>query len=281
MAKNSKYRFFKKLKNKYLLVILNNETFEERIALKITPLLILSVMLVIGFLMIISTFLLFSYTPLKEYVPGKTTQETQKDLITMSLKVDSLVVLLERRDLYVENLKTILNGGVPVSEKEIKTSDILEEIINLKKKKKDSLFRIKIERETNGDYTSISSNSTTHFLPPLVGSFTEKYDKEKNHFGIDIVSVDGSIINSIADGVVVINNWTKETGFVIGVQHSDGFLSFYKHNSKNLKNIGNYVRGGEGISVIGSSGELSSGPHLHFELWKNGESVNPENYIVF
>ena len=281
MAKNSKYRFFKKLKNKYLLVILNNETFEERIALKITPLLILSVMLVIGFLMIISTFLLFSYTPLKEYVPGKTTQETQKDLITMSLKVDSLVVLLERRDLYVENLKTILNGGVPISEKEIKTSDIIEEIIDLEKSKKDSLFRIKIERETNGDYTSISSNSTTHFLPPLVGSFTEKYDKEKNHFGIDIVSVDGSIINSIADGVVVINNWTKETGFVIGVQHSDGFLSFYKHNSKNLKNIGNYVRGGEGISVIGSSGELSSGPHLHFELWKNGESVNPENYIVF
>ena len=281
MAKNSKYRFFKKLKNKYLLVILNNETFEERIALKITPLLILSVMLVIGFLMIISTFLLFSYTPLKEYVPGKTTQETQKDLITMSLKVDSLVVLLERRDLYVENLKTILNGGVPISEKEIKTSDVIEEIVDLEKSKKDSLFRIKIERETNGDYTSISSNSTTHFLPPLVGSFTEKYDKEKNHFGIDIVSVDGSIINSIADGVVVINNWTKETGFVIGVQHSDGFLSFYKHNSKNLKNIGNYVRGGEGISVIGSSGELSSGPHLHFELWKNGKSVNPENYIVF
>ena len=281
MAKNSKYRFFKKLKNKYLLVLLNNETFEERIALKITPLLILSVMLVIGFLMIISTFLLFSYTPLKEYVPGKTTQETQKDLITMSLKVDSLVVLLERRDLYVENLKNILNGGVPVSEKEIKTSDIIEENIDLEKSKKDSLFRIKIERETNGDYTSISSNGTTHFLPPLVGSFTEKYDKEKSHFGVDLVSKEGSIINSIADGVVVINNWTKETGFVIGIQHSDGFLSFYKHNSKILKNVGDFVKIGEGIAIIGNSGELSSGPHLHFELWKNGESINPENYIIF
>ncbi|MGY8988682.1 MAG: M23 family metallopeptidase [Flavobacteriales bacterium] len=281
MAKNSKYRFFKKLKNKYLLVLLNNETFEERIALKITPLLVLSVMLVIGFLMVISVFFLFSYTPLKEYIPGKTTQETQKDLITMSLKVDSLVVLLERRDLYVENLKIILNGDVPVSEKEIKNSDIIEENIDLEKSEKDSLFRIKIERETNGDYISISSNNTIHFLPPLVGNFTEKYNKEKRHFGVDLVSTEGSIINSIADGVVVTNNWTKETGFVIGVQHSDGFLSFYKHNSKNLKDVGDFVKIGEGISVIGNSGELSSGPHLHFELWKNGESINPENYILF
>jgi len=281
MAKNSKYRFFKKLKNKYLLVILNNETFEERIALKITPLLILSVMLVIGFLMIISTFLLFSYTPLKEYVPGKTTQETQKDLIAMSLKVDSLVVLLERRDLYVENLKTILAGDVPVSEKEVKISDVIEENIDLEKSEKDSIFRIKIEREANGDYISISSNNTIHFLTPLVGSFTEKYNKEKGHFGVDLVSTEGSIINSIADGIVVINNWTKETGFVIGVQHSDGFLSFYKHNSKILKDVGDFVKIGEGIAVIGNSGELSSGPHLHFELWKNGESINPENYIIF
>ena len=281
MAKNSKYRFFKKLKNKYLLVILNNETFEERIVLKITPLLVLSVMLVIGFLMVVSTFLLFSYTPLKEYVPGKTTQETQKDLITMSLKVDSLVVLLERRDLYIENLKTILTGDVPVSEKEIKRSDVIEENIDLEKSGKDSLFRIKIEKETTGDYISISSNNTIHFLPPLVGNFTEKYNKGKRHFGVDLVSTEGSIINSIADGIVVINNWTKETGFVIGVQHSDGFLSFYKHNSKILKDVGDFVKIGEGIAVIGNSGELSSGPHLHFELWKNGESINPENYIIF
>jgi len=281
MAKNSKYRFLRKLKNKYLLVILNDETFKERITLKITPLLVLLIMLVIGFLMILSAFLLFSYTPLKEYVTGNPTQETRKDLVTMSLKVDSLVVLLERRDLYVENLKTILNGDVPVSEKEIKNSSVLEENIDLENSEKDSLFRIKIERETNGDYISISSNNTIHFLPPLVGNFTEKYDKEKSHFGVDIVSTEGSIINSIADGIVVINNWTKETGFVIGVQHSDGFLSFYKHNSKIFKNVGDFVKIGEGIAIIGNSGELSSGPHLHFELWKNGKSINPENYIIF
>ena len=281
MAENSKYRFFRKLTKKYRLVIINDGTFEERIVIKITLLLVLSITLIIGFLMVLSTFLLFSYTNLKEYVPGKTTQETQKDLITMSSKIDSLVVLLERRNLYVENLKTILNGDIPVSEKEIKNSDFIEENIDLKKSEKDSLFRIKIERKSNGDYISTSSNSTIHFLTPLVGSFTEKYNKNKNHFGVDIVSLEGSIINSIADGIVVINNWTKETGFVIGIQHSDGFLSFYKHNSKILKDVGDFVKIGEGIAVIGNSGELSSGPHLHFELWKNGESINPENYIIF
>jgi len=281
MADNLKYRFFRKITKKYRLVILNDRTFEERVVIKITPLLVLSITLIIGFLMVLSAFLLFSYTNLKEYVPGKTTQETQKDIIIMSSKIDSLVVLLERRNLYVENLKSILNGDVPVSEKEIKRSDIIEENIDLENSEKDSLFRIKIERETNGDYISISSNNTVHFLPPLVGSFTEKYDKEKNHFGVDLVSIEGSIINSIADGVVVINNWTKETGFVIGVQHSNGFLSFYKHNSKILKDVGDFVKIGGGIAVIGNSGELSSGPHLHFELWKNGESVNPENYIIF
>jgi len=281
MGENSKYRFFRRLSKKYRLVILNDGTLKERVVIKITLLLVLSATLIISFLLILSAFLLFSYTPLKEYVPGKTSQETQKHLIVMSSKIDSLVVLLERRDLYVENLKTILNGDVPVSEKENKISNVVEENINLSKSEKDSLFRIKIERKSNGDYISTSSNSTIHFLTPLVGSFTEKYNKNKNHFGVDIVSLEGSIINSIADGIVVINNWTKETGFVIGIQHSDGFLSFYKHNSKILKDVGDFVKIGEGIAVIGNSGELSSGPHLHFELWKNGKSINPENYIIF
>ena len=136
-----------------------------------------------------------------------------------------------------------------------------------------------MEKKSHGDYISNSYNNTVCFFTPLSGTFTEKYNLRKNHFGVDIVSVEGSIINSIADGVVIMNNWTKETGFVIGVQHSDGFLSFYKHNSKNLKNIGDYVKSGEGIAIIGSSGELSSGPHLHFEIRISGVPVDPMPYL--
>ena len=281
MTDNIKYRFFRKLKNKYRLVVLNDGTFEERIAVKITPLLVLSVSLVVSFLLIFSTFLLFSFTPLKEYVPGKTTLETQKDLIKMATKVDSLVILLEGRDLYVNNLRTILNGREikePINEK----SDIsIDKNPNLNSSKEDSLFRIKIEEISSGDYISTSSDFNVHFLPPLKGEFTNDYNKEKKHFGIDIVGKKGSVITSISDGIIVTSDWTKETGFVIAVQHSEGFLSFYKHNSKLLKEVGEFVKVGDPISIIGNSGELTSGPHLHFELWKNGESVNPENYITF
>ena len=281
MSENSKYRFLRNLKNKYRLVVLNDGTFEERFVLKITPFLVFSVVLIIVFFIFVSSFLLFSYTPLKEYIPGITNQETRKNLILMSSKVDSLMVVLDNKDLYVKNLKTILNGGAPVSENKNKSSDSLEKNISLEKTNIDSLFRKKIEKKTTGDYISKSSDVMIHFVPPLIGSFTEKYNKKKNHFGVDIVSKEGSFIHSVADGVVVLNNWTKETGFIVAVQHSNGFLSFYKHNSSVLKEVGAFVNGGEIIAVIGNSGELSSGPHLHFELWKNGECVDPENYIIF
>jgi len=281
MTDNTKYLFFRKLKNKYRLVILNDGTFEERIAVKITPLLVLSVSLVISFLMILSTFLLFSFTPLKEYVPGKTTLETQKKLINMSIKVDSLMVLLEGRDLYVNNLRTILNGGEFIEERVEGKEEGDNQNLNLNGSMEDSLFRLMVEEKSSGDYISTSSSYSINFLPPLNGEFTEKYDKNKGHFGVDIVSKKGEVISTVSDGVVVISDWTKETGFVIAVQHSEGFLSFYKHNSKLLKDVGEFVKNGDPISIIGNSGELTSGPHLHFELWKNGESVNPENYITF
>ena len=281
MRDNIKYQFLKKLKNKYRLVILNDGTFEERITLKITPLLILSITMLVSFLLIISTFLLFSFTPLKEYVPGKTTTETKKELIKISIEVDSLVILLEGRDLYVNKLRTILNGGVPTNEISITNSENKNKNSDLNISEEDSVFRLMVEKKTNGDYISVKSNGSIHFYSPLSGDFTEKYDRLKNHFGVDIISNKGEFIHSISEGVVVLSNWTKETGYVIAVQHSEGFLSLYKHNSRLLKEVGDLVKIGDPIAIIGNSGELSTGPHLHFELWKNGKSVDPENYISF
>ena len=278
MVKNSKYYFFRRLTKKYRLAILNDGTFEERIVVKTTPLLVVSIILVFGFLVILSSyFIVSSFND-----SGNTTEERQ-DILENYRTIDSLKLRVEKTDLYLERIKIILSGGVirDDSSVDFKNVDLLEDNINLDKTKNATLFRLKMEKKSHGDYISNSYNNTVCFFTPISGTFTEKHDLAKGHFGVDIVSIEGSIISSIADGVVIIDNWTKETGFVVGVQHSDGFLSFYKHNSKNLKNIGDYVKSGEGIAVIGGSGELSSGPHLHFELWKNGESVNPENYIVF
>ena len=138
-----------------------------------------------------------------------------------------------------------------------------------------------VEKKTNGDYISVKSNGSIHFYSPLSGDFTEKYDRLKNHFGVDIISNKGEFIHSTSEGIVVLSNWTKETGYVIAVQHSEGFLSLYKHNSSLLKEVGDLVKTGEPIAIIGNSGELSTGPHLHFELWSDGYSVDPENYISF
>tara|TARA_B100000700_G_scaffold329424_1_gene451067 strand:+ start:1105 stop:1950 length:846 start_codon:yes stop_codon:yes gene_type:complete len=281
MAESSKYPFLRKLNNKYRLAVSNDGTFEERFVLKITPLLVFSVGLIISFLVFLFSFLLFSYTPLKEYVPGITNQESRNNLIVISSRLDSLATVLDSKDLYLKNLRTILNGGVVVLENRHKASDSIKKNISLENTPVDSLFRLDVEKKTTGDYVSNSSVFVDHFTPPLVGVFTEKYDKKKNHFGVDLVGKKGAFVFSVADGVVVLNNWTKETGFIVAIQHADGFLSFYKHNSSVLKSVGSFVRGGEEIAIIGSSGELSSGPHLHFELWKNGESLNPQNYIIF
>ena len=127
-------------------------------------------------------------------------------------------------------MKRILNGNIAVdSSLDAKKLDFLEKDISLEKTKNDELFRIKMEKKSHGDYMSSLYGNAIHFFPPLIGTFTETYDVSQNHLGIDIVSIEGSIIKSVADGVVVINNWTQETGFIIGIQHSEGFLSFYKH----------------------------------------------------
>lgn len=281
MTDNSKYHFLRKLKNKYRLVILNDGTFEERVVIKITPLLVLSMAFVVSLVLVFTTFLLFSFTPLKEYVPGKTKLETHKELVKMATKVDSLVTLIEGRDFYVDNLKTILRGGEVIEIKNKALENNTDNTLDLNVSTEDSLFRLKVEKKSSGDYVSVSSEVNNYFLRPLKGELIDKYNKPNKHFGVDIVSKVGAIISSVSEGVVVTSDWTKETGFVIAVQHSGGFLSFYKHNSSLLKEVGDYVKKGDPIAIIGNSGELTSGPHLHFELWKNGESVDPENYISF
>ena len=242
MTDNTKYHFLRKLKNKYRLVILNDGTFEERVVIKITPLFVLSISLVVSLILVFTTFLLFSFTPLKEYVPGKTKTETHKELIKMATKVDSLVTLIEGRDFYVDNLKTILSGGEVIEIKNKSLENNTDNNLNLKVSTEDSLFRLRIEKKSSGDYVSVSSEVNNYFLRPLKGELIDKYNKQNKHFGVDIISKRGSIINSVSEGVVVTSDWTKETGFVIAIQHSEGFLSFYKHNSSLLKEVGDYVK---------------------------------------
>ena len=281
MIKNKKYNFFRRLNSRYEMVVLNDLNFEKKLSFKASlGKIILSLIMMVVFLFFL-WFYLFNFSPLKNYLPGNPSFSEKESLLKISMALDSLNSTLESKELYVENLKTILLGETPVNIKTpVKNKDLVSQK-DLGPSFEDSLFRLNVENEEIGGYSVEQKKNHPIFFVPLKGVVIEKYSKRNSHFGIDILAKKGSFINCISDGVVVISNWTNSTGYVIGVQHNNGFLSIYKHNSSLLKNIGEWVSSGEPIAIIGNSGELSSGPHLHFELWQNGESINPTNYILF
>jgi murein DD-endopeptidase MepM/ murein hydrolase activator NlpD len=282
--KEGREKYWSKLFHKYRFVIMKDSSFEEKLSVKLTRINVIAFVATLVFLCFFSTMLLIAYTPLSEYVPGKSSIEVQKSLIELNIKSDSLEAILVNRSIYLENINKIINGEelvTPENYAEITNTQIP---ISFEKSKEDSLFRVKVEAE---DKSSIykkdnpSNNTTLMFFTPLTGLISDGYNNKTKHFGIDLVAKEKSRISSVLEGTVIISHWAYETGYVIGVQHKNDYLSFYKHNSVLLKSVGDYVNAGDHIAIIGNSGEFSSGPHLHFELWHKGTPVNPENYISF
>jgi len=282
--KEGRKKYWSKLFHKYRFVVMTDNAFEEKLSVKFSRLNVISFLGGLVFLFFFSTLLLISYTPLSEYVPGKSSAEVQKDLIALSLKSDSLESILFKRAIYLENINKIING------EELVTPDNLEKVIktqtdiSFEKSKEDSLLRVTVEAEDKSSIykkENASDNNYLMFFTPIVGLISDGYNNKTKHFGVDVVAKEKSRIASVLDGTIIISHWTSETGHVIGVQHRNDYISFYKHNSVLLKSVGDYVNAGDHIAIIGNSGELSSGPHLHFELWHKGTPVNPENYISF
>ncbi len=288
--KKDKKPLFSKLKNKFRLVIMNDDTFEEKASWKLSP---INVFVTVGTILISLVFLIIyiiAFTPLREYIPGYADMSMQRRVISMGLKVDSLETGLQAKEIYVNNINSIINGTVGNNDnKGDKTENVqrYDTIKTLKKSKEDSMLRAQIENENKFEL-SISepksfSNSISNFFffTPIKGTVTNIFDPVEKHYGIDIVAPKDEAIKSTLDGTVVLATWTSETGYVIGIQHSNNMISIYKHNSVLLKKIGNNVKAGEAIAIIGNSGELSTGPHLHFELWYNGTAINPQKYMAF
>ena len=288
MKEKNNNSFFSKLKHKYRLILMNDSSLEEQVSFRFSALDVITVLTIGCVLLFVFFLLLVGYTPLNEFVPGKASSSLHKELIAITLKTDSLEKKLLVNELYLKNITAIVNGEDPIN---ISTENTLvlsasETELSFKKSKEDSLLRLAVEAE---DKISISPTDKKDnldmesmlFFSPIKGVVTNGFDRKKNHFGTDIVAKQDEPIKCVFDGVVVISHWTSETGNVIGVQHANGMFSLYKHNSILFKRAGEYVKSGEVIAIIGNSGELSSGPHLHFELWHKGTPVNPENYISF
>jgi len=280
--KKSDFKFFAKLKNKYRFVVMSEDSFEEKISFVISKFNILSLFTLIIIISLSISFIVLIFSPLKEYIPGKSSSKMQNDLIKLVLKSDSLQNQLNIQDLYLNNISSIMKGETLDFTENDSATTIVQEV-NFSKSKADSLLRIEVESEEISSILNIKKTSSENlvFFSPIDGYISDEFNYETKHYAVDIVGKKGAKISSVLNGTVIISSWNPETGNVIGVQHSNNYISFYKHCSFILKKVGEYVAIGEHIAIIGNSGELSTGPHLHFELWKNGAPLNPENYISF
>ncbi|MFK7798807.1 MAG: M23 family metallopeptidase [Aureispira sp.] len=280
---------FKWINEKYRLVLMNDQTFQEERSFRLHPssvgLLVLVVVTAISSIVI----LLMVTTPMGRLVPETSNQNIRAQITSMYLHVDSLEKAVENRNAFIIKVRDLVyekfeyaddledpnlkksNNATPVPEK----SDELKEL----------MASIDSEAELGNlieNTLSTSSNiSTIIFVAPIKGMVSDTFAPTRSHYGTDIVAPKGSLIKATQKGTVVVATWSADTGHMLAIQHDNNVVSFYKHNASLLKKTGDIVQAGEGIAIIGNTGEMTEGPHLHFELWFNGQAINPERYIEF
>lgn len=280
-----KRKLKQKLTDKYRLVVLNDETYEERVSLKLSMLNVFVVGGFFSFFLILITTFFITFTPIKEYIPGYASSDLKIKATKLVLLTDSLQKKMAVMEKHTKALIPILSGTIKGDYIDTLFSETEKKVINdslFKASKSDSIFRDKIDSENL--FPIINSEKSIVkivFFSPLSGTISQGFDPKIKHFAIDIVAKKGTPVKSIADGTVIFSGWTTETGNVIILKHADDYISVYKHNGSLLKEEGDFIKSGEVIATVGSTGELTTGPHLHFELWSGAYAINPTNLIDF
>jgi len=291
MVLQKKRSFWKRIRDKYRLSVFNENTYEEVFKMRLSRLNVYSAIGVIITLITIIVVSVIAYTPLREYIPGYPDGEMVKQIVENEIRLNSINKELALKQKYIDNLKIILSNGVP--DNYVNTSDSTSDSnksynnIEFQKSKEDSLLRKQIESEDKYLLSLNSKNSSSFevakmdFIAPVNGIVTNDFDPSTKHFAIDIVAKLNSPVLAVYDGYVVYTGTSLDEGNMIFIQHQNNTLSVYKHLSSPNVKLGEYVKKGKVIGLLGNTGKITSGPHLHFELWKNGEAVNPKDYIYF
>ena len=287
MAKNDTKK--RSWRDKYRFSVYNDKTFEEVWYIRMTQyngflLLTFIVLLIVGI-----TTTLITFTNLREFIPGYPDAETIRAMRMNVIRLDSLEDELIKRDQYFRNLNAIISGEQPLDRVAGQDTMSNYENITFNSSEEDSLLRLQVEQQEQYNLTLSTrfaddnlSLANIHFFPPVKGIVSGGIDPRTKHYGTDIVTTPKAVVSAALDGTVMFTGWTMETGYVIQLQHPNNLITVYKHNATLLKQNGDFVRAGEGIGIVGDSGELyTSGPHLHFEIWYKGDALNPENYILF
>lgn len=285
--RNKKEYIKRKLLSKYRLVFMDEETFEEKASLRLSRLNIFVFGSVFALLIIIITTLFIIYTPLRQYILGFSEVESKRESIHLAFKIDSLETEMKKNELFLTSIKKVLTGDTQY-EKIDKDSlyesyKIDPKSVDLSPNKQDSLLRQEVAEEDRYNIfeKALYRNKEILLFPPISGVISNKYEPNMKHYGIDIVAPKGTPVKAVADGTVIFSDWTVTTGYVIIIEHKENLISVYKHNDSLVKQQGDQVRSGEVIATVGNTGELSTGTHLHFELWSNGYPMNPQSYIEF
>lgn len=277
------------LKHKYRFSVYNDSSYKQLWHIRLSGLEAVILVNVVIVTIIAFVIVMIAFTPLREFIPGYPDEKTRRDIVQNALRADSLETAMHKWELQLSNLNRIISGKEPVPIT-IPPSDsaISGKTVISPHSKEDSLLRLAVERELNTPPPSEAKNKNTtaaqanvHYFSPVKGVITDGFDVKTNHFAIDVVTAPNAVISSVLDGTVILAAWTNDTGHVLQIQHPNNTISVYKHCAKLLKKQGETVKAGEAIAVVGNSGELSTGPHLHFELWQNGHAEDPEKYITF
>ena len=281
---------FRNLRAKYRLVIQDSETFEEKIVIKLSRLNVIVYLGTLIIALIFGTTYLIAFTSLKEFIPGYSNPGLSAQAFSLARRADSLEQEMARRDAFLNNIRNVILGNIPLGN-EKDTTLVKKDYSKVKDLKvpEDSLMRQEIENAEKyalapGSRAATATSSTIaslNFYPPVKGYITSKFDPAKGHYGMDIAVGEGEPVKAVLDGTVISAGWNMATGNVITIQHTANLVSAYMHNSILLKKQGDRVRAGEPIAIAGNTGSLSTGLHLHIELWYNGTAIDPEKYIHF
>jgi murein DD-endopeptidase MepM/ murein hydrolase activator NlpD len=283
-----------KLRHTYRLVVMNNETFEEIGSYRLTLLnvyIFLSTIVVVVALFVV---LVIAFTPVKKYIPGYGDVSANEELYRINQELEELERLQAGHESYFDNVQRMLVGEVQKAEDVPENIPVSKDSIEKEDPKfadVDEQIRMEVEQQEIGEVarqtraTNFSPRDVPleqmYFSPPLTGEISAGFMPDKQHFGVDVLAPKNTAIKAAMDGYVFLSDWTLETGNTIGIQHSNNIITFYKHNSILLKKAGSYVKAGEAVAIIGNTGTLTDGPHLHFELWHKGKAIDPVEYINF
>ncbi|MEO1517292.1 MAG: peptidoglycan DD-metalloendopeptidase family protein [Bacteroidota bacterium] len=285
-------RWSERLRHTYRLVVMNNDTFEEIGSYKLSLLNVYILFSSIAVFVALLVAALIIFTPVKRYIPGFGDGK-HKEIMALNRQVQEMEAELQAQRAYTNNFRKILVGDVAsLSESDVEATDVSDSLMEVERIKEDELLRKEIELEQQIQEKALLSKTANfksrylslekmYFTPPITGIVGARFDLVKKHNGIDVMAPKNTPIKAVLDGHVVVSDWTLDTGYTLGIQHAGNVVSFYKHNSALLKKVGDYVKAGEAVAIIGNTGTLTNGPHLHFELWHEGRPLDPASFIIF